>query len=61
MHVTELLVTGYDGDEANIVLTSTDNSGQTVVDSARRQTTDIFAEIQELLEQVVGAACVVQP
>ncbi|HZM76487.1 MAG TPA: hypothetical protein VFC19_12210 [Candidatus Limnocylindrales bacterium] len=68
MHLTELLVTGYDGneavfavtlapDEANVVLTSTDDNGETVVDSARRQATDIFAEIQELLEQVVAATC----
>ena len=69
MHLTELLVTGYDGsktvfavtltpDEANVVLTNTTDNGETVVDSAWQQTTDAFAEVQELLERVVGVPAI---
>jgi hypothetical protein len=61
MRLTELLVTGYDGDEAvfaviiapdqaNVVLMRTDDNGETVVGSARQQATDVFAEVQKLLE-----------
>jgi hypothetical protein len=66
MQITELLITGYDGEdavfavtlapnEANVVLTSTDDNGETVVDSAWRQATDAFAEVQGLLERVTRA------
>lgn len=57
MNLTELLITGYDGDKAvfamtlmpdkaNVVLTS----GETVVDSTQQRTTGAFTEIHELLD-----------
>ena len=70
MNFTELLITGYDGDEAvfavtlaphqaNAVLTSTAGNGDTVVDSTQQHATDAFAEIQQLLERIMGAAVAV--
>ncbi len=59
--ITELLITGYDGDdpifavtlapdEATAVLTATDGHGDTAADSITRQTTGVFAAVRGLLE-----------
>lgn len=67
MNITELLVTGYDGNEplfvvklapgeATSVRTATDDSGETTVDSIARQTTDLFASVRELLEGLAPKA-----
>ena len=64
MNITELLVTGYDGDkavfaatlrhnEAKVVLTTTNDDG-TLVDSAWEQAVESFAELRELMERVVA-------
>ena len=61
MNVTELLVTGFDGDKpvfavtlapdgATAVLTAADGKGGTAVDSITKQETDVFASVRELLE-----------
>lgn len=66
MNITELLVTGYDGDEAvfaatltpgeaKVVLTSTDDEGGTAVDSAWEQAYDDFTEVRYLMECIVSA------
>jgi hypothetical protein len=66
MNVTELLVTGYDGDEpvfavnlvsgtAAVALTSIDDNGDTVVDSTWKQTSQAFAGVRELIEELAVA------
>lgn len=67
MNVTELLVTGYDGneplfvvklapDEATTVRTVTDAGGETTVDSIAKQATDVFASVRQLLEPLAAVA-----
>ncbi len=64
MKITELLITGYDGDRpvfvvdilpetAKVVLTKPGDDGQTAVDAATEEATPIFFPIQKLLEGVV--------
>lgn len=67
MHLTELLVTGYDGNdavlavnlkpnEAKVVLTSTNDNGETIVaDAATEQATDAFAQVRGLLDHLMKA------
>jgi hypothetical protein len=61
MNVTELLVTGFDGDDpvfaitlaagdATAVLTATAEDGETAVDAVAQRGTDVFALVRELLE-----------
>jgi acyl CoA:acetate/3-ketoacid CoA transferase alpha subunit len=64
MHVTELLITCFDGQElvstvfldsdtATIHTTSTDESGETVVDAARQEASDAFEAIWKILERLI--------
>ena len=66
MQITEMLITGYDGekavfavslfpDNAKAVLTKPDENGETVVDSAWRHDTDAFVVIRSLLDEIVRA------
>lgn len=66
MQCTELLVTGYDGEEvvfavnlvpnaSTVVLTHADENGVTVVDTAWSQATDAFAAARELMVGLVRA------
>ncbi len=66
MKVTELLVTGYNGDdpvfavtlgpgEAIAVLANADDGG-VAVDAVVQQRTDVFASVRELLEGLTAAA-----
>lgn len=63
MHVTEMLITGFDGDEAVFAVnpacdtatmssTSTDENGETVVDNAHQQATDAFEAVWEIVERL---------
>lgn len=67
MNVTELLVTGYDGDEplfvvklapdeATTVRTIADEDGEATVDSVAQQATDVFASVRQLLEGLAPTA-----
>lgn len=67
MNVTELLVTGYDGDEplfavalgpdaAMTVKTGIDGEGEAIVDSVARQSADVFVEMRDMLQDLVVAA-----
>lgn len=69
MPVTELLITGYNGDEsvfavnlasyaATVVLTHMDEKGETVVDSAWQQATDDFTALRDVLDRLVRAPAV---
>ncbi len=66
MNITELLVTGYNGNEpvfvvtlapnhATTVLTRADGDGDTSVESVGQQTTGVFGAVRELLEGLVLA------
>lgn len=66
MHITELLVTAYNGDEpvlainlepdtATVAVTGTDGSGDTVVGSAWNQTSQAFAAVRQLIEDLAAA------
>ncbi len=61
MNVTELLVTGFDGDQpvyaialaphgATAVLTGSDGQGEVSVDSIAQHAADVFGLVRELLE-----------
>lgn len=63
MQVTEMLITGFDGDEpvfavnlsstdATMASTSTDENGETVIDDVRQQETEAFEAIWNILEQL---------
>jgi hypothetical protein len=63
MNVTELLVTGFDGDKAIFaasltpgnavtIMTSTDEGGRTTVETAGEQTTPAFDSIRRLVEEL---------
>jgi hypothetical protein len=65
MHVTEMLIAGYDEDKsmfavslvdghASVILTHTDGGGETVR-SAWRQAVDSFDEVRDLVERIVDA------
>lgn len=67
VQVTEMLVTGYDGEEsvfvvnlvsdaATVVFTRTDDGGEAVVDSASRQASDAFVGVRDLLNGLVRAS-----
>lgn len=67
MRITEMLVFGYDGtssvfavnlvaDAATVVLTYTNEHGETVVDSAWEQASDAFTAVHGPLNRLVGAA-----
>ncbi|GIH07111.1 hypothetical protein Rhe02_51780 [Rhizocola hellebori] len=71
MKVTELLITGFDGDEpvfavtlvpdgATAVLTATDGEGGAAVDSIAKQETDVFSSVRELLEPLALASANMQ-
>lgn len=60
MNITEILITGYDGDSglfatsltpghARTILTTTDDEGNVLVDSVREQATPEFAAVREIL------------
>lgn len=66
MSTTEMLITGYDGDDAvfavnitpgraTVVLTRTNEQGETVVDSNWKQATDAFTALRDVLDRLVGA------
>jgi hypothetical protein len=66
MHITELLVTAYDGDEpvlainlgpesATVALTGKTGDGQTVVESAWSQGSEVFAAVRQLIETLAAA------
>lgn len=63
---TEMLITGYDGDDsvfavtitpgrATVVLTRTNEHGETVVDSNWKQATDAFTALRDVLDRLVSA------
>ena len=67
MHITELLVTAYDGDEpvfavnlepeaATVAWTGTDNDGDTAVDSTWSLACQSFVVIRQLMEDLAVAA-----
>lgn len=64
MHVTEMLVAGYDDDKAmfavslsagnaSVILTNTDEEGETVR-SAWQEATDTFDAVRDLVERIVS-------
>lgn len=66
MRITEVLVTGYDGEQAviavnlvsgaaKVVITSTDKNRETVVNLARQQAGDAFTAVRDVLDGLVGA------
>ena len=66
MHITELLVTAYDGEEpvlainlgpdnATVALTGRDDNGDTVVNSAWNQNSQAFVTIRRLMEDLAAA------
>lgn len=66
MNVTGLLVTGYNGDKpiyavnlhpggATTILTGHDDGETTTVDAAKKQTTQAFGQIRDLLEELVSS------
>jgi hypothetical protein len=68
MPITELLVTGYDGDRAvfavvlaedraTVVVTSKDDNGETVVDSAWSQASDALAGMRPFFERITNLTC----
>jgi hypothetical protein len=63
MHVTEMLITGFDGDEAifavnlapadaTMASTCTDENGETVIDDVRQQATEAFEAVWDILERL---------
>jgi hypothetical protein len=63
MRVTEMLITGFDGDEpvfaislasgiATMSPTSTDENAETVLDEAWQEATDAFEAVWEILERL---------
>ncbi|HZM82267.1 MAG TPA: hypothetical protein VFC19_41640 [Candidatus Limnocylindrales bacterium] len=68
MPITELLITGYDGEEpvvavnlapdtAAVALTGKGDKGDTVVDSAWEQSSNAFAAIHELIDDLERIQC----
>jgi hypothetical protein len=68
MNVTELLVTGFDGEKAVFaasltpdrvatIVTSTDTAGKTTVEAAGEQTTPAFDSIRRLVEELAILSC----
>jgi hypothetical protein len=63
MNVTEILITGFDGEEpvfavnlssdvATVAPTSSDEDGNVVLDEVRQQATDAFEAIWKILERL---------
>ena len=63
MHITEMLITGFDGDEpvfavnlaptdATMASASVDENGETVLDDVRQQATEAFEAVWDILERL---------